>query len=235
MNDMPLQGQEDIYAALAKEHGISVPSFAKQVASFAKECTAEEDEEQGLGPAVPLVNHIIQFKPPNPLLLGQRSTSLFAWDASSDQFEDKSSYPGLDWDAFDTKNKSRKKWGLKPLTPDEFLELDQQVKSLETQQKQKQASAVAAAKMSKDNEGRQKFVDRLFGNIMKDTCESNYDCQRPEVCCDFGFKKQCCSSGMFVGKSAYSREGQLAMVPVPVSNKDKPNQYPPNNDLPRHY
>ncbi|KAG7359066.1 EF hand domain containing protein [Nitzschia inconspicua] len=45
----------------------------------------------------------------------------------------------------------------------------------------------------------------------EDACESNFDCVRPEVCCDFHFKKFCCSSG----EMTRNLQLQYATVPVP--------------------
>jgi EF-hand domain pair len=45
----------------------------------------------------------------------------------------------------------------------------------------------------------------------EDACESNLDCFRPQVCCDFHFKKFCCSSG----EMASELQLQYATVPVP--------------------
>ena len=42
------------------------------------------------------------------------------------------------------------------------------------------------------------WMNQLFGQ--KNTCESNFDCTRPELCCDFGFMKKCCASGSMVGQ-----------------------------------
>lgn len=133
----------------------------------------------------------------------------------------------VDWDALERKNTARKNFGLKPLTPEEFMALEEQVREIETQQ-QKRASAQAAEMAEKkardENPG---FFKKLFGEVLQDTCDSNYDCQRPEVCCDFGFKKMCCSSGMRVLEGPpRSRQGQLAEIPV-IANPG-PN-YPPTN------
>jgi len=125
------------------------------------------------------------------------------------------------------KNAARQKFGLKPLTMEEFLEIEQQIKELDTQQQKKAAAAAVdleRAKQQKQNSGG--FLGKLFGQVMKDTCESNYDCERPEVCCDFGFKKMCCSSGMRVVDGFQNRQGQLAEVPVPIYN---PNPWPGND------
>merc|ERR1711865_1291319 len=38
------------------------------------------------------------------------------------------------------------------------------------------------------NSGINGIFQKLFGDALEDTCESNYDCQRPEVCCDIMVK-----------------------------------------------
>ena len=139
-------------------------------------------------------------------------------DASASSSSDNSavhndSYPDLDWEAYERKNASRKKFGLDPLTPEEFLESEAVIKQMDVQQRQRAASASAAAEMTEQNQvRRQSFLERLFGDIIPKACESNYDCERPEICCDFGFKKICCASGTMVGNQRL----QPALVPVPV-------------------
>lgn len=132
--------------------------------------------------------------------------------------------------AFEKKNLTRKKFGLKPITMEEFLEIENQVKEMEIQQQKKAATAAAEAmeleRARQQKENRGGFLGKLFGEALKDTCESNYDCERPEVCCDFGIKKMCCSSGMLVTNGPNNRMGELALVPVPITN---PNPYPPND------
>lgn len=61
----------------------------------------------------------------------------------------------------------------------------------------------------------------LFSNLMQklafhleDKCESNFDCEQPEVCCDFGYKKMCCSSGQM----AHDLQLEYATVPVPQAS-----------------
>lgn len=134
-------------------------------------------------------------------------------------------------EAWETKNAARKKFGVPPLTLEEFAELQEQVSQMEAQQQQRSAAAAAelAAKKKKEEQGG--FFKKLFGEAMQNTCESNFDCQRPEVCCDFGFKKMCCSSGMRVLDGPKSRYGQLAEVPV-IANPG-PN-YPPLDPPPRY-
>ena len=133
-------------------------------------------------------------------------------------------------DALEKKNEARKKFGLKPLTMEEFLELEQQIQDMEMQQQKKAAAAAMEAmeleRVKEQQKNRGGLLGKLFGEAMKDTCDSNYDCEQPEVCCDFGFKKMCCSSGMRVVDGFNNRQGQLAEVPVPIYN---PNPFPGND------
>jgi len=131
----------------------------------------------------------------------------------------------IDWDALERKNSSRKKFGLDPLTPEQFLELQKQVEELSIQQQQR-AAAMAADLADKKRKERGNFLKKIFKNVVENTCETNYDCERPQVCCDLGFKKMCCSSGMRVIDGPRSRYGQLAEVPV-IAN---PNPYPQANN-----
>eukprot|EP00542_Grammatophora_oceanica_P021043 CAMPEP_0194031612 /NCGR_PEP_ID=MMETSP0009_2-20130614/4744_1 /TAXON_ID=210454 /ORGANISM="Grammatophora oceanica, Strain CCMP 410" /LENGTH=429 /DNA_ID=CAMNT_0038671819 /DNA_START=45 /DNA_END=1334 /DNA_ORIENTATION=- len=125
-------------------------------------------------------------------------------------------YPsGLDVDAFEKKNMTRKKYGLKPLSPEEFLETEAQIQTMETQERKRQAAMDAA---TAPEDGPLKPFAKLF-NVLEDTCETNYDCERPEVCCDFGFKKMCCSSGAMVGAEQQLRPA-YATVPSTLPDMD---------------
>ena len=191
MNNNPVRPKEGVIERLRQEHGVTVPSYIRGD------------------------NLVVKFQTMNPLstLLNGSPSSLFAMEASSsDSYSQNDEFPDLDWEALERKNKSRKKFGLKPLTPEEFVELQTQVSELE--QRQRAAAASSAAEMSsKQQEAKPNFFDKMFGNVLKDTCETNFDCERPEICCDFGFKKMCCSSGSMVG---LPDELKQAVVPVPV-------------------
>ena len=129
--------------------------------------------------------------------------------------------PDMDWDAYERKNMSRKKFGLQPLTPEQFLEVDAQVKQMEIDAIKQHAAAAAAqdaTEMPRDNRNKGGFLGNIFADILEDTCDSNFDCERPQVCCDFGFKKMCCSSGQQI----YSREGEPALIRVPASELPRP-------------
>ena len=141
-----------------------------------------------------------------------------------------SSTINIDLKELDTKNAARKKFGLKPLSPEEFLQLQEQVAEIDEQQQKKKAANAAAAALAAEQERKRKqgnIFTNFLGNAFQDTCETNFDCEWPEVCCDFGFKKSCCSSGMrILDGPPQSRQGQLAEVPIPQGNDD----FPPNMD-----
>ncbi|CAB9522442.1 Uncharacterized conserved protein (DUF2358) [Seminavis robusta] len=205
INDTPVQPQQGIFALLRNEHDESVPVFNSantQVLEFREgpsllfTSTSNSNNNEG-----------------GETTATTTTTALDAVSAGGDNENNsnKDDYPGMDWEAYERKNASRKKFGLDPLTPEEYMETEAQIKQMAMQQ-----SASAAAEVAKQNNGRQQgFLERLFGDIVPEQCESNFDCQRPEICCDFGFKKICCASGAFVGNSL-QRELQPAMVPVPA-------------------
>jgi len=133
--------------------------------------------------------------------------------------------------ALEKKNFARKKFGLKPIMMEEFLELEKQVKEMDVQHQKKVAAAATEAmeleRARQQKENRGGFLGKLFGEALKDTCESNYDCERPEVCCDFGIKKMCCSSGLQITDGfKRNKQGERVLVPIPLHN---PNPYPGND------
>lgn len=240
INDVPVQPTEGVIAAL-QENAITCPNFI----------TTEDPSQQG---------HVHRTGDPRVAVDGsgpiafsfQRSfgfpsfssspSSLFSYEASSDasgngQAEseegispDVAAYPNLDWTALEAKNKSRKKFGLKALSPEEFMVLESQVKEMESQQQILRAEAQAAKAAAEMAEAAKKdkrpgFLDSVFGDALKDTCQSNFDCQRPEVCCDFKVKKACCSSGSTIWSGVMGNQPQMQRVRVPASNG--PTEYPP--------
>jgi len=167
-------------------------------------------------------NEVVPFRSFSPM-----SSSILLRAASPD-----SDVGGGLSDALEEKNAARKKFGLDPLNMEEFTELQKQVQVLESQQQQRSAAALAEIAAKKKKEARGSFFKNLLGEALQDTCDTNYDCERPEVCCDFGFKKMCCSSGMRIIDGPQSRQGQMA--PVPVIASPGPN-YPPLDEPPRRY
>eukprot|EP00537_Pseudo-nitzschia_pungens_P013358 CAMPEP_0172383556 /NCGR_PEP_ID=MMETSP1061-20121228/1414_1 /TAXON_ID=37318 /ORGANISM="Pseudo-nitzschia pungens, Strain cf. pungens" /LENGTH=472 /DNA_ID=CAMNT_0013111841 /DNA_START=202 /DNA_END=1620 /DNA_ORIENTATION=+ len=250
MNDDQITTEQGVFAALRKQALASqvdgIPSFHRHMESMTK--ITGDKLQTNLNQNLP--DNVLRFQNFN-----SRGSLLFGDDDNNDNRDDNhddrlssfvtassarsrltamsssaTSDPDGDSSAADDlkkKNAARQKFGLKPLTMEEFLEIEQQIKELDTQQQKKAAAAAVdleRTKQQKQNSGG--FLGKLFGQVMKDTCESNYDCERPEVCCDFGFKKMCCSSGMRVVDGFQNRQGQLAEVPVPIYN---PNPWPGND------
>jgi hypothetical protein len=85
------------------------------------------------------------------------------------------------------------------------LKLEESTKPQQQQQQQQQRQR------QKEQPGLLKSFLAAFRLTDEHACESNFDCVRPEVCCDFLFKKFCCSSG----KMAHDLQLQYATVPVP--------------------
>lgn len=124
----------------------------------------------------------------------------------------------VDWEALDRKNASRKKFGLKPMTPEEFVENETLVQQMAVEQQQRVAAAAATKSNDRTRQQQQQtpsvsgFLEKIFSDVVPDTCESNFDCEAPKVCCDFGVSKVCCAGG----QRQRSREGELALVPIPI-------------------
>ncbi|KAL7558778.1 hypothetical protein ACA910_018282 [Epithemia clementina (nom. ined.)] len=227
MNNQAVQPKEGLVAALQQYHGVTVPSSC---------CQFDDDSLKKLQEKDLFNVPFAVFKPNQESLLAKDSRStLKSFEASRSDSGDNSdasalsssssaAADGVNWEALERKNKSRKKFGLAPLTPEEFLKLESKVKVMDAEQQmkrqQQQAAAAAAQAQEEKRNKKARVLDKLFGNVLKDTCETNYDCTRPEVCCDFGFKKMCCSSGSPVLGL------QPAYVPVPVETADYPGQPP---------
>jgi hypothetical protein len=154
---------------------------------------------------------------------GVTTPALTALHATSDEANNQT----FDQRAFELKNLSRKKFGLKPMTEQDFADLQIQVRAMEADQalkaenmRQSRAAAAASQQSPPSPVGRrhQQHHDNIFAIMAKSllgesTCESNYDCARPQVCCDLGFKKMCCSSG----KGIFEPQAKMELTPVPAA------------------
>lgn len=128
-----------------------------------------------------------------------------------------------DSDAFQRKNDSRKKFGVPPLTPEEFIAIEKEIRDMDVINRKKaaylteQLGAQAQSKKKKEDS----FLSNIFGGVLKNGCENNFDCERPQVCCDVGFKKICCANGLGIVNGMpvdqYQRRGP---IPVPMPNDD---------------
>ena len=243
INDYPIAPENGVFAAM---RGVAVKSEVKGIPVFNLDVPNFYDCDSRSGPGDSSTSsnsgssslHIVPFQNFRPttrsVLFGHvqdddlsstrpQHQSTTAMESSSSSFDGNN----IDWDALERKNLARKKFGLKPLSPEEFMELQKEVQELDVQQKEKATVAAAEMAEKKHKEENPGFLKKLFGDAMKDTCDSNFDCERPQVCCDFGFKKMCCSSGMLILEGPpRSRQGQLAEIPV-IAN---PGPYPPEYD-----
>ncbi|KAK1732771.1 hypothetical protein QTG54_016483 [Skeletonema marinoi] len=125
------------------------------------------------------------------------------------------------WKELEERNQVRRKFGMAPLTPEQFVVLQAQIADMEvkgqaklTVAKDKREKEESDALLEKNSNSNSNVMKDFFG-LFEDTCESNYDCSRPEVCCDFGFQRRCCDGG----KTAKSLYGEYALIPVPQSSE----------------
>lgn len=153
------------------------------------------------------------------------SFCVFDYDAAAEAFgtaekEEMVNDPDHYWEELENQNTSRKKFGLDPLTPEQYVALQGQIHQMQAEQQEKlvkqQEQLAAAARVAANNEKDQRLspsnlLKDFMSAVMQNTCESNYDCQRPEVCCDFGFNKKCCDGG----KMNRELKHEYAMIPVP--------------------
>jgi hypothetical protein len=207
INDVSIMPEQGILSAL-RQYAIkkdidSVPVF------FNSDSTLSSLNEKDL--------HMFKFQNFSPV-----STRSLLFESDVQRSAVSSSSGNMDWDALERKNASRKKFGLNPLTPEEYTELQDQVDELD-KTVQKRAAAAAADLANKKEKEEGGFLKKLFGKALENTCESNFDCDRPQVCCDFKIKKMCCTSGNLVVNGPIDRTGQLAELPV-LAN---PDNYPP--------
>jgi len=127
-----------------------------------------------------------------------------------------------DRDALQRKNASRQKFGMPPLTPEEFVAVEEEVRAMDEINKKRAtylAEQISEAKLmrrKKDEEG--SFLRNLFGGALKNGCESNFDCERPQVCCDVGVKKICCANGLGIVEGVPVERYRRATLRVPLPN-----------------
>ena len=113
-------------------------------------------------------------------------------------------------EAFERKNLARKKFGLPPISREEFDKLEAEVQRQSASVKDAQQQLVVRMEEEKRKKESNPFA-KMFDRARKDGCEDNWDCERPQVCCDFIVKKICCNSGLKVNNYA---PGRLAEVRV---------------------
>jgi len=96
------------------------------------------------------------------------------------------------------------------LQQNEFVTLDQFRKKLDAVAKEEERLEALDGVDSSEKHDYAGILHSFLNSVFQSTCESNYDCDRPQVCCDFGYKKMCCTSGKT------TKEFQLEYATVPV-------------------
>merc|ERR1712032_84305 len=94
-------------------------------------------------------------------------------------------------DGFESKNSARAKFGLKPLSMEEYEELQKQVKDMVSSNNGASSSTGEAVRERKATNSISAIWDKFKNDVMKDvsgpeTCESAWDCESPKNCCDSG-------------------------------------------------
>lgn len=140
-------------------------------------------------------------------------------------------------EAFQRKNATRKKFGLSPLTRQQYDEVAVQIQALEQQQRDKASAMASSTSAESRRRAEQQGADRDSGqgllsfrrnnNGMRssNTCETNDDCERPQVCCDLVFRKMCCSTGMGIFDGNGSNGQRVKLIPAVVTVPVRPGDY----------
>jgi hypothetical protein len=97
------------------------------------------------------------------------------------------------------------------LQPEEFVTLDKLRTRLEDVMREEERQLTIEQRQRQPQPGLLKSFLAAFRLPDEQACETNLDCDQPQVCCDFHFKKFCCSSGLM----ARQLQLQYATVPVP--------------------
>jgi hypothetical protein len=81
--------------------------------------------------------------------------------------------------------------------------------------------AERAARLEELRAPEQESVTKRMGLTMPQACETSYDCERPDVCCDLLFGSVCCNGGLMI-PSVDRQQGvlQRQAIPIPVDRDD---------------
>lgn len=207
INNQAVEPENGIFNALAEMNPVDpegVPVFFK----------ADANKQHSLWEEM---THV-KFQSWNPL--SRTSTSLFSnSNEQAMQIPADNSLP-YDADAFQRKNDSRKKFGMPPLSVEEFIKVEEEVRHMDAINKKKASYMAEKMSQSKKDKEKDSFLSNIFGGVLKNGCESNFDCERPQVCCDVGFKKICCSNGLGIVDGIPLERWERARLRVPLQNDD---------------
>ncbi len=216
INDQAVRPENGVFHALAEMSPVNpdgVPVF------FGTELLDQKNTNEMMK---------LNFQTWNPLtnlLLQGKSSSLFSnpneqamqLPENTNGINTDSQVP-YDRDALQRKNASRKKFGLPPITPEEFIKLEEEVRAMDDMNKKKAAYLAEKLSQSRKKEEKDSFLSNIFGGVLKNGCENNFDCERPQVCCDVGFKKICCSNGLGIVDGIPVEKYQRGVLRVPIPN-----------------
>jgi hypothetical protein len=112
---------------------------------------------------------------------------------------------------WERRNTSRQKFGLKPLSREEFAQVQEQARVQAEKQRLKFRKQEPQQPSQIPNKA--SIVETILSSAVPQVCETNDDCSSSgELCCDFLFQKVCCSNGL---KDLRQRP---ALIPVPVKS-----------------
>jgi len=216
INDQPVRPTEGIFNALAEEVS-GVPVFFRPME---RQLLGWEDLRRVEFRTFPLAG-MTGGRTPSSLFANPNEHAMHLPNDASGINADSPPAP-YDRDALQRKNASRQKFGMPPLTPEEFVAVEEEVRAMDEINKKRAtylAEQISEAKLmrrKKDEEG--SFLRNLFGGALKNGCESNFDCERPQVCCDVGVKKICCANGLGIVEGVPVERYRRATLRVPLPN-----------------
>jgi len=87
---------------------------------------------------------------------------------------------------------------------------------MERAARERAEDAAKAAQLASMRAPAEEKKEGLFGMTMPQPCDTSYDCERPDVCCDLLFGSFCCSSGLMIPQKSPEASLQRQAIPIPV-------------------
>jgi hypothetical protein len=217
INDQAVRPENGVFHALAEMSPVNpdgVPVF------FGTELLDQKNTNEMMKlnfQTNPLTNLLLQGKSSSSSLFSNPNEQAMQLPENTNGINTDSQVP-YDRDALQRKNASRKKFGLPPITPEEFIKIEEEVRAMDDMNKKKAAYLAEKLSQSRKKEEKDSFLSNIFGGVLKNGCENNFDCERPQVCCDVGFKKICCSNGLGIVDGIPVEKYQRGVLRVPIPN-----------------
>jgi hypothetical protein len=218
INDQAVRPENGVFHALAEMSPVNpdgVPVF------FGTELLDQKNTNEMMKLSFqtwnPLTNLLLQGKSSSSSLFSNPNEQAMQLPENTNGINTDSQVP-YDRDALQRKNASRKKFGLPPITPEEFIKIEEEVRAMDDMNKKKAAYLAEKLSQSRKKEEKDSFLSNIFGGVLKNGCENNFDCERPQVCCDVGFKKICCSNGLGIVDGIPVEKYQRGVLRVPIPN-----------------